>query len=231
MVLIRSVIFLLLWFVWTAVLGIIASPFLLLRKGHPIILSVTRIWALFTLFLLRVVCSISHEVIGIENLENEAFLIASKHQSAWETIFFLCFFKNPVLVIKKELTKIPIYGWYLYKSSMIVIDRNGGMKTMKTMMQAAKDSISMRRSVIIFPEGTRTSPGERIKYKSGIKFLSDQLGINVLPIALNSGKYWINKSIIRKPGVVKVKILPQIKNDDTFLQNLQNIIDGESEAL
>jgi len=231
MVLIRSVIFLLLWFIWTAVLGIVASPSLILKKGHPIIISVTRIWALFTLFLLRVICRISHEVIGIENLPGKPCLVASKHQSAWETIFFLCLFKNPVLVTKKELTKIPIYGWYLYKSSMIAIDRNGGMRTMKTMMKAAKDSISIGCTVMIFPEGTRTSPGKRVKYKSGIKFLSDHLGIKVLPIALNSGKYWINKSIIRKPGVIRVKILPRIKNDENFLKNLQELIDRESDAL
>lgn len=231
MVLIRSIIFLFLWFLWTTILGVAGSPFLLLRTGHPIILSGTRMWAKVTLVLLRIICGISHEVVGIENLPKEVFLIASKHQSTWETIFFLCYFKNPVLVIKKELTKIPIYGWYLSKSSMIIIDRKGGMRTLKQMKESAYEAISAGRPVIIFPEGTRTLPGRRIQYKSGIKFLSDQLGVNVLPIALNSGKYWVNKSIIRKPGIIKVKILPTIVNDENFLIKIQNAIDYESDAL
>ena len=231
MVLVRSVIFLILWFIWTAALGVFASPSLLLKRGHKIILKIIKIWASFTLFLLRIICGISHEVVNPQKLPEKPLLIASKHQSAWETIFFLCFFKDPVLIIKKELTKIPIYGWYLSKSSMIIIDRKGGMRTMKNMRDFAKDSISKERPVIIFPEGTRTLPGHRIKYKSGIKFLSDQLGLKVLPIALNSGKHWINKSITRKPGIIKIKILNEIPNDENFLRNLQDAIDKESDAL
>ena len=185
--------------------------------------------------LLKAGCGISYEVTGIENIPNNAFIVASKHQSAWETIFFLLLFKNPVFIIKKELTKIPIYGWYLGKMSMIIIDRKKGTNAIKQINFGAQEAIKDNRPIIIFPEGTRTSPDTRIQYKSGIKFLYDEFGdkVPVIPIALNAGKYWINKSIIKKPGIIKVKIMPQLnsRSDGKFLKNLQHIIDSNSEKL
>lgn len=227
----RSVIFLFLWFIWTFSWGIICSPFLVLKSGHKILLNIGKIWASVTLYLLNKICNIHFKVIG--KTPNASFIAAVKHQSAWETIFLLYYFKNPVFIIKKELTRIPIYGWYLKKMSMIAIDRSNGMNALKQIKSGVQSAIEQNRPIIIFPEGTRTKPNERIPYKSGIRFLYDNFSIKVpiIPIALNSGKYWINKSILKKSGTIIVKILFPIQQSENFLENLQNIIDSESERL
>lgn len=228
---IRSIIFLILWFLWTLIFGVVSSPILLLPKKSPIISLFGRIWAKFTLTLLRVICGIRERVIGKENIPKQPYIIASKHQSAWETIFFLLLFKDPVFVIKKELTKIPIYGWYLSKIGMIIIDRKGGSNALKQIKAGAQEAINSGRSVIIFPEGTRTSPGSRVQYKSGVSFLKDNFNIPIVPVAINAGLYWINKSIIRKSGVITVKVLPTFIPKEKFLNELQELIDSESEKL
>jgi 1-acyl-sn-glycerol-3-phosphate acyltransferase len=234
MVFLKSIIFIVLWFLWAFFLGIFI-PFSLFKKFHQTIPKIGYIWARVTLYLLKVVCNISYEVTGIENIPNGPFIVASKHQSAWETIFFLFLFKNPTFILKKELTKIPIYGWYLKKMSMIIIDRKNGTNAIKQIKIGAENAIKHHRAVIIFPEGTRTLPGSRMQYKSGIKFLYDEFAneVPVIPIALNSGKYWTNKSLIKNPGVIKVKIMQPIilPSDSKFLTNLQNIIDTNSEEL
>ena len=235
MIFLKSIIFTILWFLWTFFLGILCTPILFYKKCSKLISRIGYIWAKISLMLLKSVCGISYEVTGIENITNNPFIVASKHQSAWETIFFLLLFKNPVFIIKKELTKIPIYGWYLGKMSMIIIDRKKGTNAIKQINFGAQEAIKDNRPIIIFPEGTRTSPDTRIQYKSGIKFLYDEFGdkVPVIPIALNAGKYWINKSIIKKPGIIKVKIMPQLnsRSDGEFLKNLQHIIDSNSEKL
>ena len=235
MIFLISCVFTVLWFLWTIIWGILCMPILFYKKGNRIIFRTGYVWAKITLLLLKYTCKISHEVIGTENIPNNAFIAASKHQSAWETILFLYLFKEPVLIIKKELTNIPIYGWYLNKMSMIIIDRNKGINAIKQMKYGVQEAINNGRPIIIFPEGTRTCPKHRIPYKSGIKFLYDEFGntVPIIPIALNSGKYWINKSIIKKPGIIKVKIMQatNLKSNSEFLKNLQNIIDGNSEDL
>ncbi len=235
MIFLKSIIFTALWFLWTFFLGIFCMPLLLYKKCHKLIPKMGYIWAQITLYFLKAICSISYEVTGLENISNNVFIVASKHQSAWEAIFFLFLFKNPVFILKKELTKIPIYGWYLKKMSMIVIDRKNGTNAIKQIKFGTQEAIKNNRVIIIFPEGTRTLPDRRVQYKSGIKFLYDEFAnkVPVIPIALNSGKYWTNKSLLKKPGVIKVKIMQPISlpSDGTFLKNLQDVIDSNSEEL
>jgi 1-acyl-sn-glycerol-3-phosphate acyltransferase len=221
----RSYLFLVLWLLLTIFWGIIASPTLILPRGNRIILLTGKTWARITIFLLKSICGITSKIVGINNIPKNSFIVASKHQSAWETIFFLCLFKNPVFVIKKELTKIPIYGWYLGKMSMIAIDRKAGMNSLKQIKLGVESAILQNRPVIIFPEGTRVSPNEKIKLKSGIKFLHESFpNIPIIPVALNSGLHWINKSIVKKPGVIEVKILPKFNPKENFLEELGELL-------
>lgn len=228
---IRSIIFIAVWFFWTLIWGILCSPTLILPSGHFVFLMTGKLWSYITLLLLRLICGIKHKVHGKENIPNKPFIVASKHQSAWETIFFLCLFKNAVFIMKKELTNIPIYGWYLQKMFMIIIDRKNGMQALKQVKAGVKKAIEMGHTVIIFPEGTRTKPGNHIQYKSGIKFLHDAKIAPIVPIALNSGKHWINGSILKIPGTIHVKILNTINSNECFLEKLQHKIDSESENL
>ncbi len=226
---VKSIIFIIMWFSWTLVFGLITLPAFLFPKNNIIYSKCCKIWAEVTLFFLRIICQIKVKVIG--DIPKYPCIVASKHQSAWETIFFLTFFNNPVFVIKKELTKIPIYGWYLAAAGMIIIDRKSGSNALKQIKHGAEEAINSGRTFIIFPEGTRTKPGSSVKYKSGISFLRDNFTVPIIPVALNSGSYWLNKSIIRKPGSITVKILPQFKEKEYFLKELQELIDSESENL
>lgn len=221
----RGFLFIFLWFTWTLLWGVVSSPMLILEDGKPIILQAAKMWARVTIFLLKYVCCITSKIVGMNNIPKIPSIIASKHQSAWETIFFLVLFDNPVFVIKKELTKIPIYGWYLRKIGMICIDRKGGINALKQIKLGVESAISQGRPVIIFPEGTRVSPNEKIKLKSGIKFLHESFPqVPIIPIALNSGFYWINKSIETQPGIIKVKIHPKFVAQEYFLEELCNLL-------
>ena len=221
----RSFFFITSWFIWTLLWGFASVPLLILKSGHPLILKAGKIWARMTIFLLESICRITTNISGINNLPKAPFIIASKHQSAWETIFFLIFFDNPVFVIKKELTKIPIYGWFLDKMSMISIDRNSGINSLKQIKFGVENAIKNNRSVIIFPEGTRVSPKAIVKLKSGIKFLHDTFPqVPIIPIALNSGFYWINKSITRQEGIIQVKIYPKFVPQEDFLKELGSLL-------
>ena len=222
----RSWIFLILWLIWTIFWGIIASPTLIAPIGNRIVLGVGKTWARVTIFLLKFICGITSKIAGIQNIPKVPFIIASKHQSAWETIFFLCLFENPVFIIKKELTKIPIYGWYLGKMSMIAIDRKIGMNSLKQIKLGVESAISQGRPIIIFPEGTRVAPNKKIKLKSGIKFLYETFpDVPIIPVALNSGLHWVNKSIKKNSGVIQVRILPKLKPKENFLEELHHLLE------
>jgi 1-acyl-sn-glycerol-3-phosphate acyltransferase len=202
------------------VLGIIVLPLLLLPKGHKALLIFAKTWARTILFILAKLCKIKAKVVGVPP-RSGPFIVASKHQSAWETIFFLVLFENPVFVLKKELTKIPIYGWYLSKLGMIIINRKAGVEAIKSLKKGAKEALAAGRPIIIFPEGTRTKPGEKIPYKSGIKILAEELKLPVIPVKLDSGLYWQEK----KSGIIKVEILEPFIAKKDFLRELQAIID------
>jgi 1-acyl-sn-glycerol-3-phosphate acyltransferase len=221
----RSWIFLILWLSWTIIWGIVFSPMLLLSRGHRVILKVGRTWSKVTIFLLENICRITSNIIGLENIPKGPFIVASKHQSAWETIFFLCLFDNPIFIIKQELIKIPIYGWYLDKMLMISIDRKRGGNALKHIRLGVSSAIAQGRPVIIFPEGTRAAISSRVKLKSGIKFLHEQFpDIPIIPISLNSGMHWVNNSIMKKPGVIQVKIYKEFKHKENFLDELEVLI-------
>lgn len=221
----RSFLFIILWFTWTLLWGIVSSPMLILEDSKPIILKAAKMWARVTIFLLKHVCRITSKVVGINNIPQIPFIVASKHQSAWETIFFLILFDNPVFIIKKELTKIPIYGWYLKKIGMICIDRKSGVNALKQMKFGVEEALKNNRPVIIFPEGTRVSPRAIVRLKSGIKYLHESFPqVSIIPIALNSGGYWINKSIEKQPGIIQVRIHPKFVAQENFIEELGNLL-------
>ena len=207
--LLRAVAFQLAFWIWSALINLAWLPSLLMSP-----LATVRgqtIWAKGVMMLLGVLVGIRYEIRGCNNIPAGPVLIAAKHQSAWDTMIFHIIAKDPAVVMKAELLKIPIYGWYCRHSRMIPIDRDTGSKAIRTMVDAAKAAAAEARPIIIFPQGTRVAPGVEAPYLPGIAALYRQLGIPVVPVALNSGVFWSRQSIRRRPGTIVLEYLPVIE--------------------
>ena len=231
---IRSLIFNIFLPLWTIFISVLLSP--LVICNNPKIMSLLGIsWSYVTILALRVICNIKIEVIGSYNLPTSPYIIACKHQSIIETAFFQQYLRFPVYVMKKELLQIPFYGWFLQRMGMIVIDRKGGISSLKKMLRDCAKNLEHNRSIIIFPEGTRVKPYKSVQYHSGIIAIKKKfLQTPIVPIALNSGLFWPKNSWLKYPGTMKMKILPvldkEINNKD-ILSQLQHIIDSNSNDL
>lgn len=232
MALIRSTLFNISFWLLIAVLGLSALPFALIfpRLAFP----VSRIWASTTLFFLRVFCGITYEVRGKEHIPQNAALIASKHQSAWDTVIFWMLVPRPIFVLKKELIFLPVFGWYLLLLRSIHIDRKSGGKAVKKMLKQADARIKENSQIIIFPEGTRISPGAPSTFHPGVAALYQHLDVPVVPVALNSGLYWSRNAFTKKPGRITIEFMPAIKpglKSRDFLKTLEENIKSKSESL
>lgn len=231
--LIRSLIFSALFSLVTVLVSLIFSPFLLFRCRALYWTGI--VWCKISLFLLKLICGIRYKVVGRENLPKEPFIIASKHQSAFETVAFWELFYIPTYVLKRELTKIPFFGIYLVRMQMICISRSAGASALKQIVKEADFHLKEGRHIIIYPEGTRTKPGTKTeRYHPGIVALYNNCNVPVVPVALNSGEYWQNKKWTKTPGTITVKILPPIMpglNKKEFLEKLNEQIEENSSKL
>jgi 1-acyl-sn-glycerol-3-phosphate acyltransferase len=172
-----------------------------------IMVQISRSWGATSLWLLRVICGIKVEWHGLEKIPTGAFLVAAKHQSAWETFALLPLFPMPTALVKRELLRIPWFGWHLWKCGMIAVDRSAGRDALAGLIVRTREALANGRQVIIFPEGTRRPPGAEPDYKLGIVQLYAAVGAPCLPIALNSGLFWPRRKLVRYPGTVRVQIL------------------------
>lgn len=163
-------------------------------------------WARIIIWLSRVLTGISYRVEGLEHLPSEPAIILSKHQSAWETIAFQLIFPPQVQVLKRELLWIPFFGWGLALMSPIAIDRRRGSGALKRMAARGAQRIARGFWILIYPEGTRTSPGRRAKYHVGGAWVACQLGAPVIPVAHNAGLYWGKNEFLKRPGEIRVQI-------------------------
>ena len=226
-IIIRSLLFNLFFILWTLIAGGIFLPTSILSKKMAQWFGF--FWARVILLVLKYLCNINHEVLGAENIKDKACIIASKHESNWDTIFLLQYFYNPVFILKRELLFFPIYGLHLLVMGMIHINRKQGKKSLRTIINKSKIVAKQNRNIIIFPQGTRTLPGQKQPYKAGIYAIAKESKLDILPIALNSGNLWKKNSFLKYPGKITVKILPvmqlkdQKKND--FMQKLEHNID------
>jgi 1-acyl-sn-glycerol-3-phosphate acyltransferase len=205
----RSVLFAALALAWSAILGLLYLPLLALPRRH--MQAAARFWIRGILLLLAVVCRLRHRVLGAENLPAGPSLVAAKHQSAWDTLIFHLLCRDPVYVMKKELLAVPVFGWYLAAAGNIPVDRRGGFRAIKALTPAVERRLAEGAQIIIFPEGTRTSPGERRPYHPGIAALASHAAAPVVPVALNSGLFWGRKHLRKLPGTITVQILPPLK--------------------
>ena len=187
-------------------------------------------WARSMLWWLKVTCNIRHEITGLENITDSPSIVLSKHQSAWETLAFQAIFPTQVYVLKRELLWIPIFGWGLAMSSPIAIDRSAGREALKKLVANGQARLNRGFWVVIFPEGTRITPGERSKYHIGGAWLATHTKTQVLTVAHNAGEYWAKNTFIKKPGVIKMHIGKPIQTADLKADALNHQVEGWIEA-
>ena len=215
------------------VLGIIWSPSFILPRQAA--LSGMKAWAWCARFGLRWICGVRTEFRGLENLPEGACLVASKHQSMYDTIMPFLFLRDATFILKRELMFYPIFGWYAWKSEMIPIDRGGSTKTLRKMMKRARKETQRGRQVLIFPEGTRRLPGEPPAYKTGVYALYNELKtVPCAPVALVTGHCWPRKGIRRRPGTIIFEVQPPIEpglSRKDFMSRLENAIEPASNRL
>lgn len=191
-----------------------------------------KTWTYVMMQGLKIIVGLDYRVVGKEKLDNALkngpVILACKHQSAWETLIFALLVDQFVIVLKKQLVMIPGYGNYLIKLNSIVIDRTNGIKSLKSLLQQGKNAIANNRSILIFPEGKRCNYGESTNLQSGISIIYNDLKVPVVPIALNSGKFWARRAKFKKPGCITLEFLDPIapglpKNE--FMHLLKESID------
>jgi 1-acyl-sn-glycerol-3-phosphate acyltransferase len=204
----RSLIFYVVFYVNTAVFLIVGSPLLLGPRRWAMAGLAAHAHA--TLWWMRVICGTRVEVRGRENLPKGAAIIASKHQSAWDTIGLIPLMRDPAMIMKQELLSLPLYGWFSRKFEMIPVRRDLGPTALRQMAREAANRAAQGRDIVIFPEGTRRPPGAPPAYRPGIVLLYQALGIPCVPVALNSGYFWPRHTIMRRSGTIVVEFLPAI---------------------
>lgn len=228
----RSLLFNIAFFLWAMLSAVIFAPLFLISSKAS--LSSGAPWARVSLVLARLICGITYELRGQEYLSKTPVIYASKHQSAWDTIIFLIIIRHPAYVLKRELLRIPLWGWYLWRMKMIAIDRSAGGAGLKDMLKQAKARMAEGRSIVIFPEGTRQKVGAPAHYHPGILALYNQLKLPVVPVALNSGCFWGRNAFTKRPGHIVLQLLPPIPPGlpkDEFMARLQNTIEPATAAL
>jgi 1-acyl-sn-glycerol-3-phosphate acyltransferase len=186
------------------------------------------------LWWLRVTVGLTHRVVGRENLPAGPAILASKHQSSWETLSFTLLFDDIAIVLKRELLFIPVVGWAMARAGNVAVTRGDGAAALRGLVKQAKAAVAEGRSIVIFPEGTRVTPGDSRPYQVGTAALYRQLGVPVVPIALNSGLFWGRRKWIKRPGVLTLEILPPIQPGlprDAFMKTLQESIEGATARL
>jgi len=208
---------------WTIIIGIGMLPLAIINRDYAIYTS--YIWAKYSIKLVKLILKINYRLQGEDNIPIGNCIIASNHQSAWETIFFLYYFKNPIFILKKELFYLPIIGLYCKRIGMVFIDRKKPHNAIKKLKKSfAKED---DRKIIIFPEGTRVSYMKKSAFKSGITFISKNLGLSIIPSAHNAGKFWPKGFGSKSPGTIKIKFLTPIAyfgDKNNLIKTLENNI-------
>jgi len=167
---------------------------------------ITSTWTRIILFLLDNICGLRYRIIGAENIPKTPSIVLSKHQSAWETLAFQKIFPPQVWVLKKELLRIPFFGWGLAMTSPIAIDRSAGRSALDQVVEQGRDRLKSGFWVVIFPEGTRMPPSQKGKYRIGGAWLATHTDVPVVPVAHNAGEFWARNAFIKKPGTITVSI-------------------------
>lgn len=231
---IRTVIFYVLFLTNTAFCAIVAGSVGLFAKRTRFGWAIASYWCGSTLWLLRVICGLKTEVTGAENIPAGGCIIGSKHQSDWDIFAIFPFLPRPAFIAKKELMRIPFFGWAANSLDCIEIDRQRGAEAIPQMIAQAQAAADRGCQIVIYPEGTRKAALAPPEYRQGIVRMYGALNVPVVPVALNSGLYWGRHSLVIWPGTAKARFLPAIEpglSPDVFTERLRSAIEAESNRL
>lgn len=194
-----------------------------------------QIWPLLVMWLLKNVIGLRYEIDNHNTETHGTVIVASKHQSGWETFALQSIFKPIVFVAKKELLRIPFFGWGLALIGTISIDRKAGKQASNQLMTQGKKRLNQGFNIIIFPEGTRIPAGKIGHYKSGVARLALNLGLPITPVAHNAGEYWPRNAFFKYPGVIRVVIGQPIetqgKTSEAITQELADWIETQQRQI
>jgi 1-acyl-sn-glycerol-3-phosphate acyltransferase len=205
--------------VW-ALLSMLAAP-LPYRQRYWFI---TR-WTHFNLWALERICRIQVEVQGVEHVPKGGGIVMSKHQSTWETLALQRWFSPQTWVLKRELLRLPLFGWAISLLNPVAIDRGSAAKALRQLIQQGAERLSEERWVVIFPEGTRTQPGQPGRYHIGGALLAERTGATVVPVAHNAGRCWGRGRFIKQPGVIRVRIGPPIETKGRKAAEIMRLVE------
>ncbi|MBB4303579.1 1-acyl-sn-glycerol-3-phosphate acyltransferase [Rhodobium orientis] len=232
MLVLRSLLFNIAFYAFISVALLLILPVFVLPRRWG--WNAVRFWGIANLWMLRHIAGVKVDIRGREHIKPGGYLVASKHQSAWETFALVPLFADPTFILKRELMHIPFFGWYAARFRMLPIDRGRGSAVLPALTERTKKAVAEGRQVIIFPEGTRRPAGAEPAYKFGVAHLYANVGCECLPIALNSGLYWPRRTFLRYPGTIIVDILPPIPpglSTSTFHRTLKAEIEAASARL
>lgn len=183
----------------------------------------THAWSTTTIRWLRITCNLRYEVQGTENIpKDRAGIIFAKHQSTWETLTLNFWFEKQSWVVKRELLRIPVFGWGMHMMNPIALDRSAGRKAIDQLVEQGRERLEQGNWIVIFPEGTRIAPGKKGRYRLGGAVLAERSGYPVIPIAHNAGEYWPRRKFIKRPGVIQVHIGPLIQAQGRTAKDILN---------
>ena len=230
--LIRSALFNIAVYLNFLVQALVFSPVLLLPERY--FWPIGRFWVRSTLWLHRVICGVDEEFRGRENIPTGGFIVASKHQSAWETLAFVELLERPSFILKRELLWVPLFGWYLKKAGMIPVARGKRSVALEAMTKHARRAIAEGRQIIIFPEGTRRPPLAPPDYRYGVTRLYAELGVGCLPVTLNSGLFWPRRAFAHRAGRIVLECQPPIppgRDPQRFADELKAVLEPATARL
>ena len=205
LIFLRSLIYNVLFYLMLVWWFVVAIPTFAMPRSA--LMKIARLWARSNIWLLRVICNVRVEYRGVEKIPTGPLIVASKHQSMWETFALLQFFDQPLFIVKRELKWIPVFGLYLIKADMIDVDRSAGGRALLKMARRAGEQVRQGRQLVIFPEGTRRPVGAPPRYKPGVAQIYADCRTACLPVALNSGLFWPRRTFMRYPGTLVLEFL------------------------
>ena len=222
----RSLIFNILFYIWTFFIGFFSFPVFFINRKYDV--KIWFLWIKGSKYLLKKIIKLEYEIKGDKNIcINKNAIYASQHQSAWDTIILPYLIGDCIILHKRSLLFIPVFGWHLFKLGMVIISRKKGANSLKKIINKTKFAMKDKRSVLIFPHGTRVKPQSKIKIQSGIITLYKHLDVKVIPIKVNSGYFWGKNKFIKYPGKIKIEFLKPIEpglNPGFFRKKIQKLM-------
>ncbi|MFS6938597.1 lysophospholipid acyltransferase family protein [Neisseria animaloris] len=232
MLYIRNLIYWLILVLITPPMFTVIIPAALIPKGAN---HVGRAWALLLMWMLKHIIGLKYRVVGAENIPDRPSIICSKHQSGWETLAFQEIFPLHVFVAKKELFKLPFFGWGLKLAKTIGIDRSNRTQANRQLMEQGLARKKEGFWITIFPEGTRLPPGTRGKYKLGAARIAKMFEMDLVPVALNSGEFWPRNSFLKYPGEITIVIGKPVAHSsgtpEELMAQCENWIESQQEKI